>query len=55
MAMCAKIAPNGISITETKESNIACTSRCSAPAGIDSCGKSVTLIDNFKAVEKEIW
>jgi len=29
--------------------------RCSAPAGIDSCGKSVTLIDNFKAVEKEIW
>ena len=50
--MCATIAPNGIS---RRKSNIACTSGCSAPAGIDSCGKSVTLIDNFKAVEKEIW
>jgi len=50
--MCATIAPNGIS---QRKSNIACTSGCSAPAGIDSCGKSVTLIDNFKAVEKEIW
>ena len=39
--MCATIAPNGIS---RRKSNIACTSGCSAPVGINSCGKSVTLI-----------
>ena len=52
--MCATIAPNGISTSEMKENNIACTSGCSAPSGIEFCGKSFTLIDNFKAVEKEI-